>query len=45
MTNNTYPACPYWGADWGYECPFGGHGVCFDSSPCDGPIEEEKEND
>lgn len=29
--------CPYWGTPFGYECPCGSHGVCFESSPCDGP--------
>lgn len=31
--------CPYWGTDWGYNCPEGYYGVCF-SEPCDGPPEE-----
>lgn len=29
--------CPYRGTQFAYECPFYSHGVCFESSPCDGP--------
>ena len=45
MSYNTYLSCPFWGTAWGYEYPFGGHGVYFDGSPCNGPDEEKEENE
>lgn len=31
--------CPWWGTEWGYNCPEGGYGVCF-TDPCNGPPED-----
>lgn len=42
--NDVTHDCPWWGTDWGYECPYSGHGVCFDT-PCNGPVEYEEDED
>lgn len=41
MCDDVIHDCPWWGTEWGYECPHSGHGVCFDT-PCSGPEEYDK---
>lgn len=37
--------CPWYGMDFGFNCPASSHGLCMSNGPCDGPWPDESEKD